>query len=151
MLPKIHVLVGLIFSILFYFILNISLIGVLLIFLSSFLIDTDHFFWYIYRKKSFNLKESYFWFKEKRKQWLQLSENQREKYKRPYLIFHSIEFWIILVLLSFLNKLFLFILLGIIIHIILDYIEIIYLKEKFYMKFSLIWVFIKNKNKPHFY
>lgn len=151
MLPKIHAILGLIFSFLMYFMLNATILEALLIFFASFLIDFDHYLWYIYRKKSFNLKNAYSWFKEKRKKWLVLSEKEREKYKRPYLIFHSIEFWIILFILGYLNQIFFYLLLGILFHIILDYIETIYIRDKLYPKLSLIWVYTKNKNKEHFY
>lgn len=151
MLPKTHVILGAAYSLFVYILYNITIIEAFLIFFASVLIDFDHYLWYIYRKKSLNLKKAYFWFKEKRKIWIKLSEKEREKYKRPYLIFHSIEFWIFLVILSFVNKLFLFILIGILFHMIFDYIEIINIKEKIYFKFSLIWIFIKNKDKKHFY
>lgn len=152
MLPKNHLIVGIIFSILFYLIFHITLFDLFLIFFASVLIDFDHYIWYVYRKKSPNLKKAYLWFKEKRKIWFKFPEKEREKYKRAYLIFHSIEFWIILSMLSFVNKIFVFILIGVLFHMIFDFIEIIYFKEKYYSKLSLIWIYIKNnKNKKHFY
>ena len=151
MLPNTHAILGAVFFILIYFIFHITLFNTFLIFFATVFIDFDHYLWYVYRKKSFNLIKAYFWFKEKRKKWLQLSEKEREKHRRAYLIFHSIEFWILLFLLSFMNKLFLFILIGVLFHMIFDYIEIIYVKEKFYFKFSLIWIYLKNDNKKHFY
>jgi hypothetical protein len=151
MLPKTHAILKAIFSILLYVLFHTSLFNVLIVFLSSFLIDFDHYLWFLYRKKSFNLKKAYFWFKEKRKKWLELSKKEREKHRRAYLIFHSIEFWMLLLFLSFFNKIFLFILLGVLFHMIFDYIEIFYVKEKFYFKLSLIWIYLKNKDKKHFY
>jgi hypothetical protein len=151
MLIKIHAMFGIIFSVLFYLIFHITLFQTFLIFFASIFIDFDHYIWYVYRKKSFNPIKAYFWYKEKRKMWFKLSEKEREKYKRAYLIFHSIEFWIILFLLSYLNKMFLYIIIGLLFHMILDFIEIIYIKEKYYFKLSLIWIYINNKNKKHFY
>ena len=128
MLPKTHAILAAIFSLLIYFIFHLYLFSVVLIFLASVFIDFDHYLWYFYRKKSLNLKDAYFWFKEKRQKWLKLSKKGREDYKRVYLVFHSIEFWIILGLLSFINQIFLFILIGVLFHMILDYIEIFYVK-----------------------
>jgi len=150
MLPKTHAILGIIFSIVVFFIFNISIFQTLLIFFASFLIDFDHYMWYVYKKNEYSVKKAYFWFKGKRKKWFNLSKKERDKYKRPFLVFHSIEFWIILVLLSFINKIFLFILIGVLFHMTIDYIEIFRIKERFYPKFSLLWVFIKNEDKPHF-
>ena len=151
MLPKTHIILGAIFSLLIYFFLHLSLFSVILIFLASFFIDFDHYLWYIYKKKSLNLKNAYNWFKKKREKWTKLSKKEREIYKRVYLVFHSVEFWIVLLALSFINKIFLFILIGVLFHIIIDYIEIIYTKEKLYSKFSLIYIYFKNKTKKDFY
>jgi hypothetical protein len=151
MLPKTHAILGAVFSLLIYFILHLSLFSVILIFLASVFIDFDHYLWYIYKKKSLNLKSAYNWFKKKREKWTKLSKKEREIYKREYLVFHSVEFWIVLLALSFISKIFLFILIGVLFHIIVDYIEVIYMKEKLYPKFSLIYVYFKNKNKKYFY
>lgn len=151
MLPKIHAIFGIIFSILFYIIFHITLFAAFLIFLASVLIDSDHYIWYVYTKKSLNITKAYIWFKEKRKKWFKLSQKERDKYKRAYLIFHSIEFWVILFLLSYFNKIFLYMLIGILFHMILDFIEIFYIREKYYFKLSLVWIYLKNHNKENFY
>ena len=59
MLPKWHILFGAIFSMLVYFIFNINLFQVSLIFLASIFIDFDHYLFYVFRKKDFNLKRVY--------------------------------------------------------------------------------------------
>lgn len=146
MLPKIHIILGAIFSILFYFIFQISLFHASLIFFSSFLIDFDHYLYYIIAKKDLSLKNSYKWFVEKRRKILQKPFEERKKYKHPVLIFHGIEFWIVILLLGFIYHVFLFILIGIGIHMILDFVDLISIKEPFYSKLSQIIVIIKNKN-----
>jgi hypothetical protein len=151
MLPKTHAILGAVFSLLIYFIFHLSFFNVILIFLASVFIDSDHYLWYVYIKKSINLKNAYYWFREKREKWLKLSKKEKEDHKRVYLIFHCIEFWIVLLALSLTNKIFLFILIGVLFHMIFDYIEILYLKEKLYPKFSLIYIYFKNKDKKHFY
>lgn len=56
----------------------------LLVFLGGVLIDIDHYLWWIFNRKSFSLKESYHFFKDEYKGKEDLT-----------LIFHSIEFWLL--------------------------------------------------------
>ncbi len=151
MLPKIHILLGGIFSIIIFIFFNISLFQAILIFLSSFLIDVDHYLYYVFIKKDISLKKSYKWFVKNREKWLALPIQERKKYKHSVLLFHGIEFWIILVYAYFLNKIFLFVILGIAVHMFLDFIEIFYIKDKFYSKFSQAYTFIRDRNKLSFY
>ncbi len=150
MLPKIHIILGGIFSIIIYFTFHITFFQASLIFLSSFLIDFDHYLYYIFIKKDFNLKRAHRWFVKKRYNWIALSKEQRSKFKFPIFIFHGLEFFIILLLFYFLNKIFLGIILGIMFHMLLDFIELYYFKMPFYSKFSQTYVYFKNKNKPDF-
>jgi len=151
MMPKYHIAIGLLISSLLVYFLNLSLLTGIIIFLSSWLfIDLDHYFRYVYLTKNFSLVGFYRWSIEKHKKFIKLSENQKEKYKKPIFIFHSIEFWFVLFLLSFLSKIFIWVLVGFAIHMIADYIDISYYKEKIYPKFSLIYTLIKNKNKKDF-
>jgi len=152
MLPKTHAIIGLIFSILIYFVFHIPVFYAALIFLASILIDFDHYLWYVLKNKDYSLNHAYYFFKEKRKKFEKLSGKEKKTYKMPYLIFHVLEFWIVLFLLSYLNKIFLFILLGIGIHMILDYVEIIYKKSVVYPKISLILTYlINNKRKKYLF
>ena len=151
MLPKYHLIIGLIISTLLYLIFNLTLLQVFIIFLASFLIDFDHYLYYAFKKKNFNPKYSHKNLVERRKYWLRLSKKEKQEYKRPLILFHGIEFWILLFILSFFHKMFIFVLIGIFIHIIVDYIEILYFKEVFYHKFSQVWVVIKKKNKKDFF
>jgi len=147
MLPKWHILLGFIFSVLIYYLFNLSLLEASIVFLSSFLIDIDHYVWFIFKKKTFNLNKSYKWFIKKRKFFLALPINIRKKYKRSILFLHGIEFCLVIFFLSFIYNLFLFVLLGIIFHLLLDYIDIICTGEPLYAKISQVLVIIKNKNK----
>ena len=78
MLPKTHILLGLIFSLLIYFSLELTIIQASLVFLSSFLIDFDHYLWYVFKKKDFSLKNAYYYLKD------------FEKDKAHLMVFHSI-------------------------------------------------------------
>ncbi|MEK6830589.1 MAG: hypothetical protein AABX77_01010, partial [Nanoarchaeota archaeon] len=70
MLPKYHIIIGLIASIAIYLIFNLTIFQASIIFLSSFLIDADHYLLYIFRKKDFSLINSIKYFKERRRRWL---------------------------------------------------------------------------------
>lgn len=155
MLPKWHILFGAIVSIILYYIFNLNFVQFLIIFFSSVLIDFDHYLFYIFVKKDFNLRRAHKWFIEKTKKFLSLSKNERRFFKNPILIFHGIEFWIILGILSIfyhfiifiIYHFIIFIIIGIAIHMFIDFIEIIYLKEPLYPKFSQIYTFYRNKKK----
>jgi hypothetical protein len=96
------------------------------------------------------LKKAYAWFKDKRKPFYSLPSKEREKYKRGIIIFHGIEFFLILIFLLLFKRLFLFILLGVSFHIILDFIDYYMNKEKLRFKISQIYVFFFNKGKEEF-
>ena len=105
MLPIVHIAFGILLSIILYPIFGFYII---IIFLSSFLIDVDHFLWYGFKYKNWNLKDSYKFYIE------------NTKYKDVLHIFHTIEFLILVILLTLYFRFFLFILIGIGLHYILD-------------------------------
>lgn len=81
----------------------------LLFLVGSYLIDADHYLWYVLRFKSFNFKEAY-------------RESLIRKKGRLH-IFHTIEFWILMWILSFYSVFFFIIFLGVMFHISLDLID----------------------------
>lgn len=139
-------IIGGIFSIALYFLVQITIVQAAIIFLGSVIIDFDHVIFYYLRKKK-NPFDAYKWFSDCEKKFKKLSEKQKEKYEKPLIIFHGMEFWFLVMLLSLIDSIFLWFLIGIAIHIILDFIEMIHNKEPFYTKFSQIYVTIKNKDK----
>jgi len=150
MRPKWHILIGAFVSLILFFVFDIGLFYSSIVFLASFLIDVDHYLYYLYKKKDFSLKNSYNYFIEKEKEGFSMSKKSRDEHKRTQFIFHGIEFWLLLYLLGNFSVIFYFILLGIGIHMVLDYIDLYKKKEKFYIKISQIMVYIKNKNKKDF-
>ncbi|MBT4165909.1 hypothetical protein HOE04_02635 [archaeon] len=150
MLTKYHITIGAIASIILYLIFQLTPLQTLIIFLASFLIDVDHYLYYIFHKKNLSLKNAHHWFIEKRKKWVKLTRKQKEEHKHVIIIFHGIEYLIILIFLSFYNPVFTFIIIGTLIHLVLDYIDLYYHKEKLHSKFSQIYTYIKNKNKNKF-
>ena len=116
MLPKYHALLGFVFTYIFYWFTSITIFQASLIFLASVLIDFDHYIWYVQRKKDYSLKKSYIW----------LKKNLHFKKPKPVMmIFHTIECIILIGILSFYFNIFLFILIGMLFHSILDVIDLI--------------------------
>ena len=127
MVPIKHTLFGLIFSlILFALFPKISFFGFILIFASSVFIDIDHYIYYVYRKKDFNLKNSFNWFLETGKEHLSFSEQDRKKFYHGIYFLHGLDAIIILIILFLYSKLilFLFVLTGFVFHQSLDSIEL---------------------------
>ena len=155
MLPKYHILTGLLLTILIYIAspliqLPITPLQVTIIFLSSFLIDFDHYFLYILREKNLSLKRATKFFKQKRKIRINMPISERRKHKRFIYIFHGIEFWLLILLLAQFSHLFYFILLGFLIHMILDWIDFIILGDPIIEKFSQSATYLRNKGKLDF-
>jgi len=118
MLPKNHIIINLIISLIFLFFLEP--IQVLIIFLASFLIDIDHYLYYIFEKRRFSLKSAYNWYKIRRDKLMQLSFKERRKHRHIIYFLHGIEPIIILFFLSKLFPLLIYVMLGFIIHLIED-------------------------------
>ena len=145
-MPQYHLIYGLVFSTLvFYFFPSISLLGFLIIFISTVFIDLDHAVRYSIKTKNFNPIK--FWKWSIIEGELRKNLKNYSSYKYPVFFLHGIEFVLILTLLSFYSKIFLFILIGVLFHLFLDYIHLIYNHLPLDMKLSLIWVLIRNKNK----
>ncbi|NQV08740.1 hypothetical protein HQ529_02705 [Candidatus Woesearchaeota archaeon] len=82
--------------------------------IGGFFIDTDHYLFYLFKEKSFNLRNAYFYFKDK-----QNCENVLRNYVLP---FHTMEALVVSAVLSLYFEIFLMVTVGMILHIILDWI-----------------------------
>jgi len=157
MYPRTHFVVGLIFSIIILFsIKEISLFNFLVVvifFLSSILIDSDHYIYYVVKKKDTSLEKAYRWFIERTGKIDSIPFEKQKEYKKIFLVFHGIEFWIFLYILS--NSFYIFapILFGFLFHMIFDWIDIL---DKgngwgvFFSRVSWIYLLLGNKNKKEF-
>lgn|SRR4030042_214059 len=152
MLPKYHFIFGLSFVIFLYFLFpQISLLGLSIIFLSSFFIDVDHYLYYFLKEKNLNLKRGYNWYKNKIKRTYSLPMSERKKIYSGFYLFHGIEWIILLFLLGyFISSFFTFIAIGFLFHLIVDVFHEIYFKRSI-DKSSLIynyyrWRKLKIKN-----
>jgi len=151
MFPKYHLIVGLLVSLILFLVFpGINLLAAVIIFLSSVLIDFDHYLYYAIKKRDLSLNRAYKWFVRNRIKLFQLAPKERENFKDLILIFHGIECWILLILFSFVSKIFIWIMIGIVIHMILDFFDMFAIEEPFYSKMSQIFVIFNNKNKKEF-
>ena len=125
MLPRWHILLGAIFTLILYIAVpEISLINLSLVFLSSFLIDFDHYLASLIKTKKLSLKHSFEYHKQVGiKQQKDLEKGI--KTKGDFHLFHTIEFHILIAVLSiFFNPLF-YVFIGMLFHSLLDIISLL--------------------------
>ncbi|MEM4181822.1 MAG: hypothetical protein QXX68_01555 [Candidatus Pacearchaeota archaeon] len=148
MRPSNHFFLGFIFSLIFYFIFNISLLEFTALFLSTwFFIDLDIVFLFVLKKKSISPMKFFKWARDRRDFVLSLNKEQRKKYIYPFRLFHSVEVLILIFLFSFFNKIFLYVLIGFIFHLILDWIDLYNSELNVFHKVS--WFYHLKKHKKH--
>jgi hypothetical protein len=150
MFPSQHILLGFFFSILLFIIFpGITLVGISIVFLSSFLIDVDHYIYYSYKNKDYSLKNAYNWFIDKRGRFFSLSREQRNHIYSGFFFLHGVEILIVLILFYFLfSNYFLFIFIGFAFHLLFDFVDQTLYWDRI-DKFSLIYDFFKFR-KYHF-
>jgi len=124
MFPRHHILLGLSFSLILLILFpKIGFFGFLLIFLSSILIDVDHYIYYVCKKKDFNFINSYKWFVKAGKKIRSFPREKRKNYYVGFLFLHGIETLILLFFLSLIWNLLFFVLIGAAFHLFLDVIH----------------------------
>lgn len=106
MLPKFHALYGAIFSLFIHIFVFPDRTAAVVVFLSTVFIDVDHYLFYVYKKSDLSLAKAYYYFVKGGTYRL--------------MVFHTVEFVILLYLLSFYSKYFLFVIVGILFHWALD-------------------------------
>lgn len=146
MKPITHLILGIILAvILFVTIPEISLIQLGIIVAASVLIDIDHYFYYVYKKKKLNPIKAYKWYIGNRKKCCSMSKEQKEKVHFGTCFLHGIEILILLFILGFfVSNVFYFILIGFTFHLLLDLsVEIIYYNN--YNKISVTYAFLKSR------
>jgi len=135
MLPKWHALFGFVFAYIIYWFTSATIFQASLIFLSSVLIDFDHYLWYGFKKKDWNLKNVYIYLKKHR------------NIVKSLMLFHTIELHIFVAVLSFIWSGFFYVLIGMIFHSITDLIGLIYEERLYTREFSLIEAYFRNKTQ----
>jgi hypothetical protein len=115
MYPLKHLLISVPFIIIFF---PIYKYFTLLILVSSYLIDFDHYMWYAAKYKDFNLKRG-----------IKKSIEESGKGYNVIHIFHTLEFIIIITLICLHFKFLFPLIIGLGLHFLLDFIELIYYKK----------------------
>jgi len=141
MLPKSHILIGFLVAYIIYWFSSITIFQASLIFLSSVLIDFDHYLWYLQRRKDWNLKNAYNF----------LKKIHLFRHKTIMMIFHTIEFHIFIFILSYFFKGFFFIFLGMLFHSMIDIIHFWRYKMLKTREFSIIRYFVLSRKNPEIY
>ena len=139
MRTSVHLVVSIILSALLY-----PLFGwkVLLILISGVLIDIDHYFWYIYKYRKIDIFESYKFFIKP------MNEKDFKSIMGILLIFHTVEFLTIMIVLSYFNKIILIFTIGLLLHYALDLIYLYFVAERFLVNHSIIyWIYKKRIQK----
>ena len=119
---------GIIISALLYPIYGLN---VLIILISNILIDADHYLWYVLKIKDKDLVKAFKFYKNR---------DIRPKYGRILHIFHTAELLILIIILNFYSRFFFFVLIGMVIHLILD---VIYEFNNEYCRGLRFWSFLE--------
>lgn len=138
MRPWAHLLASLILSTLFY---TTFKWGVLFILFGGVLIDIDHYFWYILKYKKFNVLTCYRFF---------AYEAPKDSYREVnglLLVFHTVEFFLIMAALSFYYNLALMFAIGLFFHYFLDGIWYYIVAKRVIANHSIIYLIAKQIQK----
>jgi len=138
MIPLYHFIASLVLAAILYPFYGVN---VLFIFVGGFLIDLDHYLWYIYKNKGFNPINAYKFYLKMLKE---KSFNQKRKY---LLLFHSAEFLVLMVIFAFYSKIMFIILIGLLYHYALDTITILFISKGRCSTYSIVWWLVKYRIK----
>ena len=120
MKPNQHILYGLIVSFIIWYIFpSIQWYGALIIWLSSVLIDIDHYLFFVITRKDVNLKRAYLFFLDAHDE-LVVSQIKHKIYDVPLCFLHTFEAVVVMTVLSFYYSTALYVFIGFIMHYILD-------------------------------
>ena len=134
----VHALVSSILAVIFYPIYSWK---VLFILAGGILIDIDHYFWYVYKFKDLSLFRCY-------KYYIRgMNKEKIMEYVGILLVFHTMEFLLVMLLLSFYNEFALIFTIGLLSHYLLDLIWQYNVAKCHIPSTSIIARFIKNKSQ----
>jgi len=126
---------------------QIGTLGFVVTLLSTFLIDVDHYFYYIFYKRDLNPINACVWFDKKVKDYLATPVSERPAKEQGVFIFHSLEFLSVIFILGFFVPYVHFVLIGFVFHVILDMCFEIYHKVNFKRKLFFCWYFLEELRK----
>jgi len=147
MFPKEHIILGLMFSLVVKFIFpQIEWFYIILIFVASFMIDFDHYAMYVKKTGNFSPVESVRYYYKRIAEAKRRGEVGAKAKKSFFFLFHTLEFHILILLMSYFWIGFLYIFIGMVFHSFLDIVKMSYKKELHTRWLFLIeWILDKNK------
>ncbi len=120
MLPRWHILLGAIFTLIFWLVApETSKIYLAFLFLSSFLIDFDHYVCAVHKGRSASLNKAVDYHKEDQK----IAEGEYKKgirRKGDFHLFHTVEFHLFVGILGLFWNIFFYIFIGMVFHSLID-------------------------------
>jgi hypothetical protein len=140
MRPNRHIVFGAIFTLVLFLILpRTNLFDYLIIFLSTFMIDLDHYIYYVFKERGLNPLKAYKWHMKNFKKFHTLSFEQKKRIYGGLYIFHGLEFLTLLLFFGiFLYKPLLLVFVGLMFHMFLDwYAELIFNERMIKLFFTL--------------
>jgi len=148
MLPQAHLIIGIIVSGGLYFIFpEITLLKAGILLASSFLIDFDHYLFYVHKYKDHSLRRAYDFFRREKKKYKLSQKEHRKYFLINFYIFHGLEWALLFFVLGwFIWNPLIFISLGMLLHLITDLIETLRYPDGF-EKISVIHDFLKYKRQ----
>lgn len=152
MLPSKHIIFGAIFSILVWLFFPVmGWLGAMIIFLSSVLIDVDHYLYYVYKKREFDIKDSVRWYLSNTDLVKKMNKKQKANFYSGLYFLHGIEAIILLILLmlTFPNifNFTIFIIIGFLFHQVLDAINLYKNEYRLDKVMSFTYAVYNSKNK----
>ncbi|MCX6746762.1 MAG: hypothetical protein NTU63_01370 [Candidatus Pacearchaeota archaeon] len=146
MKPQSHFLLGIFFVLFLFFLFpQTPISGLLIIFLSSILIDVDHYLYYVFKKGDKSIIRAYKWFTENRKKAHHLSKKEKREISFGFLFLHGVEILIALYFLYvYVSEIFLYLLIGFGFHLLVDIVSEGIECGKF-NKISIIYSFLLHK------
>lgn len=142
MLPKHHILFGFVFSALLFIIFpKLTLVGALIVFLMSFLIDFDHYLFYVFKHRKLSLSKAYNFFLKETE-----SAHKHKNYYAPLTIFHTAEAFILMIVAAFYSNIAFYVLIGSSFHFALDAYATFFIHKLPRARVYTIYGYLKNKN-----
>ncbi len=145
--PLTHFLVGLLISVFIFITLPfVGIIEASIFLLASFLIDFDHYLYFVFVEKKTRLKKAYKWFLIKKEKYFSLPRKERKKHYQSICLFHGIEPLVFIFILGhFVHYYFYFVLAGMFIHLLLDILEDVVIYNSCSLKYSIIYTYLKTR------
>lgn len=146
MLPKWHALISIFVFLLLFFIIKASFSASLIIALLSIVIDIDHYFFYAIKYKEYNFKKVYKILVEIQEKLVQ-GKIKKEDRPKMFLLLHSIEFLIVLLIANLyaFNSSFLYLIfISFLFHLVCDLIYGLVTKTFELTPYSIIYYLIKK-------